>query len=270
MADNTAQKEFPPRRVVLLGASNLIRGISPVFEISRKLWGSPLDFITTAAHGRSYGRGASRVLWRVLPGILSCGIWDALEKRPPATTASLLTDIGNDLLFGASVKQIRGWVGECLEKVSDFSEKIIVTELPLETIKKLGACRFAMLRSMLFPSSRLQYQDAIERSLQLNDEVIELAKEFHAAIVKPRRDWYGFDPVHIRRGAMSSAWRKILSAWFEGEQSEKMPEFTYKSSLSRWIRLRRLRPHYRRMFGFNQRQEQPAARYHDDTCVSFY
>ena len=57
-------------------------------------------------------------LWRELPGIVECGLWDALAQRPPAPTVALLTDIGNDLLYDVPVPQIVSWVETCLDRFS--------------------------------------------------------------------------------------------------------------------------------------------------------
>src|SRR5438270_1664562 len=103
-----------PRRVVLLGASNLTRGISTVVETAQAVWGSPLEVLAALGHGRSYGL-RSRVFGRELPGITGCGLWGDVAARGPAETAALVTDIGNDLLYGASVPTILGWVAESLD-----------------------------------------------------------------------------------------------------------------------------------------------------------
>ncbi|MEX0819484.1 MAG: hypothetical protein WD070_07815, partial [Pirellulaceae bacterium] len=92
--------EGPNRRVVLLGASNIARSPAIVFDSARSAWGSPLDIVAATGHGRSYGM-TSCVLGRTLPGILQCGLWEALATRPLVPTAALLTDIGNDILYGA-------------------------------------------------------------------------------------------------------------------------------------------------------------------------
>ena len=116
-ADPGAGSRIPERRVVLLGASNLVAGLPRVVEAARSVWGGPLDILAAAGHGRSYGR-SSRVLWRTLPGILSCGLWEDLARRPPASTAALLTDVGNDILYGGSDRRDCG-VGRSVSGTAD-------------------------------------------------------------------------------------------------------------------------------------------------------
>src|SRR5262245_2033911 len=81
-------------RIVLLGASNLTRGISTVIETAGSILGRPLEVLAAFGHGRSYGMSSS-VLGRSLPGIVDCGIWQSLAARPPVSTSALITDIGN-------------------------------------------------------------------------------------------------------------------------------------------------------------------------------
>jgi hypothetical protein len=105
-----SQADLTPRhRIVLLGASNLTRGISTVVESAQQIWGGPLDVCCALGHGRSYG-WTSNFLGRSLPGIVGCGLWPALESRPKLPTAALITDIGNDLMYGAPVQQVLLWV----------------------------------------------------------------------------------------------------------------------------------------------------------------
>ncbi|HEY5315121.1 MAG TPA: hypothetical protein VIK18_21495, partial [Pirellulales bacterium] len=65
MPDSAATLPSPTRRLVLLGASNLTRGLAPVLQTAAQLWDEPLDILAAAGHGRSYG-ATSRVLVRSL------------------------------------------------------------------------------------------------------------------------------------------------------------------------------------------------------------
>jgi len=262
--DRSQRLQTPSRRVVLLGASNLKIGFSAVVEAVRQAWGVPLDILSAMGHGRSFGL-ESRVLGRSLPSIVSCGLWDELASRPPASTAALLTDIGNDILYGAPVEQIAGWVETCLERLAGACERLTVTQLPLESIEGLGRIRFLSCRSLLFPGSRLQLEEAIDRAEELNRCVVNLAARFEAQVIAPRREWYGFDPIHIQFRHRKAAWQKIFSVWLDGEKPRRAG-----ATSSRLLVLRRLRPLRRRLFGVEQTHPQPAAKLPDGSTISLY
>ena len=259
-----SEPQAPARRVVLLGASNLAIHLPVIVETARRVWGSPLDVMAALGHGRSYG-ATSSVLGRVLPGILRCGLWKDLQDRPAAETAALVTDIGNDVLYGAPVEQIARWVDESLARLAPIARPLVVTELPLESTQALSAWRFLFLRSTFFPSCRLTFEEALARTTELNERVRELALRHEAVLVRPSAAWYGFDPIHIRptRGAL--IWREILGFWApEAEASAA------RASLARALALWRMRPLERRLWGRAQHQPQPAARLDDGTTISLY
>ena len=142
---------------MILGASNVTIGLSTVVEAARNAWGRPLDLMIAAGHGRSYGHRSS-VLGRRLPSIASCGLWDQLATRPELPTAALVTDIGNDIVYGSDSEQIIQWVEICLEKLSQQYDRLIVTRLPHETILATPPGKFRFLSSLLFPKSRVRWR----------------------------------------------------------------------------------------------------------------
>jgi hypothetical protein len=256
--------EAPFRRAILLGASNLAIHLPTIVETARLVCGGPVDAMIAAGHGRSYGTTTS-VLGRVLPSILHCGLWRELESRRAAPTSVLVTDIGNDLLYGQPVEQIAAWVEECLARLAPTAATLAVTELPLETTQSLSERRFQFLRSVLFPNSSLTHEEALTRSRELNARVLELAARYQAVVVKPSSAWYGLDPIHIRRTRGARVWREILGRW----TPESEAEFA-RNSVARWIAVRRLRPLERTLWGRVQRHPQPAGRLPDGTTISLY
>jgi hypothetical protein len=256
--------EAPARRVVMLGASNLAIHLPTVVETAARLWGRPLDLMTAMGHGRSYGM-TSRVMGRVLPGILQCGLWSDLERRPPVETAGLATDIGNDLLYGVPVEQIAAWVDECLRRLARVATTLVVTELPLASTHTLSERRFLLLRNVFFPRSQLTLDDALEQTVRLNAAVRELAEKYRALTVKPSPAWYGFDPIHIRRTRGAQVWREILAPWSPMSDAEPA-----RLALRHWLALRRMRPLERELWGRVQRQPQPAGRLPEGTAISLY
>jgi hypothetical protein len=252
------------QRVIVLGASNVVRNMSVVVETARRMRGTPIDLLAAIGHGRSYGQ-TSWVLGRSLPGILQCELWNEWHGRTALPTAALLTDIGNDILLGASPNQIVSWVKDCLRRLRPACEQIVITELPLENVLSLGPRRFLALRTMLYPRSRISWEQALESARTLNASVVDLAREFDGVIIRPQPDWYGFDPIHIRGRRSCQAWNSILAPLASGQSV-----VTGQSHWQDRLRLLVARPKYRCLFGFGQTCAQPAARLPDGTCVSLY
>jgi hypothetical protein len=255
----------PPRRVVLLGASNLTRGISTVIETAWSLLGSPLEVLAALGHGRSYGL-ASRVLGRELPGIRQSGLWDALAARPTAETAALVTDIGNDLLYGAPVESILRWVSESLERLDTARARTVLTLLPIDNVEALSEWRYWIVRTCAFPKCRARLDEILGAAGELNAGLKRLAAERRVPVVELRGEWYGFDPIHIRLRHWRAAWREILSPWSDAPASASAA----RGSFTRWLYLRSLPPLERRLFGRERRAAQPSGRLRDGTTIALY
>lgn len=252
------------RRVVLLGASNVTRGISTVVETACRVWGRPLDLLAAIGHGRSYGM-KSTVLMRSLPGINECGLWDALADRPPAATAALVTDIGNDLFYGATPEQIAGWVEQCLDRLAAFDATIVMTRMPVCNLDHVREWQFRLVRGVMFPGCRLSLCELAERALRLDARLTQLARERGCRLVEPDAGWYGFDPIHIKWAHWGGAWSQILLPWV-GE----LEAAAARASLPRWLRLARFAPHRRWILGREQLRPQPCGRLPDGTQISLY
>src|SRR3990172_1633729 len=107
----------PTRRVVLLGASNLVRSISTVVETARQIWREPVEIMAAIGHGRSYGQ-ESRLLGRKISGIFPSALWKDLQSRPSLATTALLTDVGNDLGYGGPVATLVAWGERCVGQLA--------------------------------------------------------------------------------------------------------------------------------------------------------
>jgi len=196
---------------------------------------------------------------------VDCGLWSDLSRRPPVDTYAVLTDIGNDIVYGADVEQIAGWVGQCLERLVPNCQRIVVTELPLESLSALGRFRFGLFRTLLFPKSRLSFKNSLSLAQMLNDRVVELAERFEVSVNAPKVDWYGLDPIHIRMRHWSRAWGEILYSWRDDSRLSYA-----RGSLVRWLRLQRQRPQSRYLFGIHQQRAQPTCALRDGSTISLY
>ena len=240
---------------MILGASNVTRGLSTVIETLRIVLGSPLEIIAAIGHGRSYGM-SSKVLVRTLPGILHSGLWDTLasshQSHPELPTFALITDIGNDIMYGASPHQIIQWVEECIDRLRRIvpQVQIAMTATPMEGIRTLKPWKYAVVKSMLFPSRKLTFEQAIARAVELHDGLIALADRRNVKRVDPSPEWYGFDPIHIRRTYWAAAWTRFLA---ESEECSQRA----RRCFSRWRRLRKHMPERYERFGWPRTCAQP-------------
>ena len=237
-------------RLVALGASNLTRGLHAVVSLSRQTWGPEARLLAALGHGRSYGV-TSRFLVRSLPGILDCGLWRALERHGPEPTRALVTDVGNDVLYGYPPEQVLGWVETCVDRLQAVTGEIAITDLPIAGIRRLKPARFVFFRTLFVPSCRLSLATVLERSERVSDGLVDMACRRSLRLVRLRPEWYGFDPIHIRPSLWWSAWHEILGI-------PSRPEEPRRASPLQALRLYLAAPERMRLLGVERRRPQPA------------
>ncbi|MDX1961798.1 MAG: SGNH/GDSL hydrolase family protein [Pirellulales bacterium] len=210
------------QRVILLGASNLTRAFRTVYRLLTKKFGSNLEIMAALGAGRSYGLH-SRVIARVLGPITESSIWETWAARTNLPTAALLTDIGNDLFYGAEVPQIAAWVEECLARLRPRCARIALTLVPADNVRLISAWRFGLLRRVSFPHCRLSLKEAGDRAAALNERLVALAARYQVETVPQPVDWYGFDPIHHQLFQYFPIWEKIFSAWDRPDLPPELP-----------------------------------------------
>ncbi len=250
----------PPRRLVALGASNLARVALALLDAARA--DGPVEAHMALGRGRSFGLWSS-LLGRRLPGIDGCGLWNALAAAPPARCTAIVTDVGNDVLYGVEVDRVLAWVGAALARLSATGARCVVAGLPLDSLRDLGNLRFVIVRSVLVPSCRLSLREVLARAERLDTGLRRLAAEHAAEFVTPRRAWYGADPVHAKR----RLWPEVAASWLGNRGAP--PPVPVDGSVARW-RFLFARPAERVLFGSRQTREQPVRRWRDGTTLSLW
>lgn len=256
---------LPTRRVILLGASNVVRSLPTIVETIHQIWHEPVEIMAAMGHGRSYGHD-SVLLGRKISGIFPCALWENLQKRPPLPTSALVTDIGNDLLYGVPVDRIVEWVTACLERLADVSERTVVTELPLDIVTNLSKVRYQLFRTLLFPRCQLSLGEIQTAAEVLNARLVELAHPPKISVIPASKSWYGFDPIHPKRHMQRRIWPALLAPWRDTNELSEAA----RSSLWRVGYLRCLAPSERSVLGWRQRCEQPCGRLNEGTTISLY
>ncbi len=256
----------PGHRLIILGASNVTRSFGTLVAMARSRWNAPLEILAAHGHGRSYGAAWSTVMVRKLPGILPSGLWDAMGRALPLPTTALVTDIGNDILYEFSVPVIAGWVEACLDRLAAFGAQTVVSALPVENIFELSAARYKFFRSLFVPGCSLRLLETTERAIELNDRVSALVKSRGMKLITPCRQWYGLDPIHVRRRASPAAWRAMLGDF----RTDRGNIDVSRGKLAESLYLRCRLPERVRWFGRELGALQPSARLRDGTTVALY
>jgi len=253
----------PVLRAVLLGASNLKAGLPIVVDGIRRKAPGAVEVLTACGHGRSYGAWSRFLFVRRLPGIAGCGLWPALEERPPLRTLALLTDVGNDLVYGVPVERIASWIEICLDRLAFHRCEIVITLLPLQRLERLSPGQVRLATALLFPGRKPSWPGLLEQARELDQRLRQMGQARGARLVEPAADWYGLDPIHLRRSLRREAWDRVVSGWPEDSETPggllkdlpRIPLFG-AAELS--------------LFGIALRSAQPALRLADGTTLALY
>ena len=217
--------DAPPRTVLLLGASNVSLGLRPILRALRGGFDGPLDVLIAAGHGRSLAKPTA-AFGRALPGILRCGVWDALAGRPAGSAVSVcVTDVGNDLLYGVAPATVTGWVAACLDRLPAGAE-VILTLPPARRAAGLPAWRYHAAKRLFFPAHpTVPWGEMKARAADLHARLADLGRSRRAAALDPPAEWYGLDPIHVRRGVRGEAWAATFARWpsFEPAAAARLP-----------------------------------------------
>jgi hypothetical protein len=254
----------PALRAILLGASNLRISLPFLLDQVRRRAGGPVETLAACGHGRSYGTWSRFLFVRHLPGIAGCGLWREVERRPPLPTFALVTDVGNDLLYGAGAGEIAVWVEACLDRLvhpraGASTAEVVVTLLPLARLERLSSRQVRLAASLLFPGREVAWPTLLDRARDLDERLRRIGGERGLRLVEPAADWYGLDPIHLRRRSRREAWSRILP-----------PAPTVPGTFAGIRRIPLLGTAEARLFGVPLRRSQPAIRLKDGSTVALY
>ena len=239
---------FPKNRIILLGASNLTLSLRLVIHLMQQRFGGPSEILTAVGHGRAYGV-SSQVLLRGLPGIADSGLWRQLNSMEPRPTFALLTDIGNDILYGVAPERILRSVGWCIEQLQRQSAHIVVTNLPMASIESLSEWRYTLFRNIFYPSSRLSRDETISCARRVHAGLMDMTSRLHFKLYEPEPIWFGLDGIHVNYWQRKAFYRDVLQHFSvpvgkpvsieDGQEFlltwKRRPEFAYKTVLGREI-----------------------------------
>jgi len=253
-------------RVVVCGASNVTRCIATVVGTTRSIVPGPVDLHLAIGHGRSYV-ASSAVIGRRLPSIEQSALWENLEKcGDDLPLHALVTDVGNDIMYGHETDTILDHVRRCLDRLQTNGARIVMTNLPAERLERITPWQFCLVRAIMFPGHDIDHATAIRRVTELSCGLSDEAQQRGVPITTPDPTWYGLDPIHVRRPSSTAAWMSILKPWRPTDAVPEPPDW----SLRHWLTVRPARPANWSLFGKPVQTTQPARRLEDGSTVSLW
>jgi len=205
-----------PVLLILLGASNLARGVYALAEhIKAGLHPRPVEVMIAVGPGRAYQ--ASGGLFNVVyPPIQSSPLFKAAREKSETgyRLLALVTDLGNDIMYGVPVEELIETVQQMFVRLQAMNAEIFVTTLPVAFERRAGAIRFKILRTLLFPGSRVSYEEATAAVIEVNRFLRESA---HGSVHRiPGMDSYlGLDGIHYSLFSAHRAWTHVARAMLE-------------------------------------------------------
>ena len=196
-----------PILLVLLGASNLSRGC---FAFSRHmktcLHPRKCEVLIASGPGRAYcvSGGLLNISY---PPIYTSDIFKVAQEKGESgyRVVALVTDIGNDIMYGVPAGQVIETVQQIFGKLESMDAEIFYTTLPVAFEKGVHPIWFYLLRSVLLPFSRVSHDEAVAEIIKVNQFLRQSAsKQCH--LISDMDRYLGFDEIHY-------GWLRAHSAW---------------------------------------------------------
>ena len=198
---------------IVLGASNVKSAGSAVARAVELALGANVDLRIECGNGRGYAAPAKR-LWKKLTPLAESALWQNLARPElPGRAFALVTDVGNDLLYGRSVEQTLSAVSTCMERLDRLGACTLLAGLPLASLPRLGSFRYLLTTKLLGLDRAPAFENLLEQATQLDEGLRALGRSGGAAFVEPSADWYGIDPIHIRRSKRAEVFRALADRW---------------------------------------------------------
>lgn len=247
-----ANQDRPNRNgctVLVLGASNVSLAWSEIVSLVVQSFHGPIDLVTAQGMGRAYVTASSGFAFCRLPGILHSGLWDAFSDfRSDQIPSALITDLGNDLLYGRSVSEVVNGAIECIHRIRKWngSTDIVLTLPPVESVLSLNGIRFGVMKRLLFPFSPLDLSQVKRATQNLFDGLQQVAADQDVQLYAAPQYSFGFDPIHVRRRYRREVFSDMLSQWGQPP-----------CSTVQWKRFRKVVPQVRQVLKQERRHAQP-------------
>lgn len=198
---------------VLLGASNLARGYSALTRhLSKNV--SAVEFLNAMGPGRGYCARGGLFNFTYSP-IGECRIMESANVYAERgfRITMLLTDMGNDIMYGVSESSLIECLDTLIEKSLRLNAKVFVTSIHVDVSKDLSKQSFRLLKSIFYPNSTVTFNQADLAVKKLNQYLEEKSlQNDQVHLVSGLGAFCGMDKIHYSLFKSHLAWSRIANA----------------------------------------------------------
>ena len=208
---STEDQTQDPVLFIFLGASNLARSFHGLkYCIERCIFPRPASFVHAMGPGRGYvNRGG--ILNATYSPILNCGILEAVrnKKIKDQSVVALITDIGNDIMYGVSSEKIINGLQYLLNALGEFKTNIFITSIPVDLEKDISELHFHIIRQIYFPKSPVKYSQASNNIKAINKFILQSSNK-KITVINDMKQFCGIDKIHYSILKSQSAWSHVV------------------------------------------------------------
>lgn len=206
----------PPFLFLLLGASNLARGYSMLtHHLSKCL--NKTEYLNALGPGRGFfARGG--MFNFTYPPIQDCRVIESAEKKlnDSLRTVVLITDIGNDLMYGVSAETLIECLDRMIDRILEWDADIFLTSIHVNLKKDVSPTTFLILRFLFYPSSKVTYEETNLFVVKVNEYLKEKSgKNEKVHLITGMEVFAGSDRIHYSLLKTHAAWSKIAEEIFQ-------------------------------------------------------
>ena len=195
---------------ILMGASNLARGYSMLTRHISSCFGkNNIEFLNALGPGRGFcARGG--MFNFTYPPIQDCRILEAANKKSCDTRAVLITDIGNDLMYGVSADTLIESLDGLIDRALQCDAEIFLTSIHVNLKKDVSQTTFFILKFFFYPGSSITYKKTDLFIIKVNSYLKEKAGQNQRVhLISGMESFAGADKIHYSLLKTHLAWEKI-------------------------------------------------------------
>jgi hypothetical protein len=206
------QNTDPEYLFVLLGASNMARGYSALTQhLSKNI--SPTQFINALGPSRGYCARGSLLNFSYSP-IGKCKVMKSAEDfaQQGGKMVVLLTDIGNDIMYGVSDQSVIECLDTLIESFRSWDAEVFITSIHVDISQDMGKLFFKLLKIIFYPKSQVTFDEADLAVKRLNHYIEEKSKKSEGVhLISGMKVYCGLDKIHFGLLKSHLAWSQIAN-----------------------------------------------------------